>query len=143
VAALGKLYSENEERGVFKTTDGGRTWTKSLDVKIGDRAIGACEIVIDPKNPNVLYAASYDKERKPWTFNLGGPGSAIYKTTDAGKSWTKLTNGLPGGMVGRIGLDIYPKNPNIIYANIENANKPGMSDAERLKELRESNRAPG
>ncbi len=143
VAALGKLYADNEERGVYKTIDGGKTWTKSLDVKIDGRAIGACELVIDPKNPKILYAATYDKERKPWTFNLGGPGSAIYKTVDAGKSWTKLTTGLPGGMIGRIGLDIYPKNPLILYANIENANKPNVSDADRLKELREGRSSDG
>ena len=93
VAALGHLYSENDERGVFKTIDGGKTWTKSLDVKADGRTIGACDLVMDPKNPEVLYAATYDKERKPWTFNLGGPGSGIYKTTDAGKTWTKLDGG--------------------------------------------------
>jgi photosystem II stability/assembly factor-like uncharacterized protein len=136
VAALGHLYSENPERGLFKTVDGGKTWAKSLDVKIGDRAIGACDVVMDPRNSKVLYAASYDKERKPWTFNLGGPGSGIYKTIDAGATWTKLTNGLPGGMLGRIGIDVAPLNPDVVYANIENANKPGMSDEERLKELR-------
>jgi len=143
VAALGHLYSENPERGVFKTVDGGKTWAKSLDVKIGDRAIGAADIVMDPANPKVLYAASYDKERKPWTFNLGGPGSGIYKTIDAGKTWTRLTTGLPGGMLGRIGLDISRKNPNILYANIENANKPGVSDADRERELREGKSSQG
>ena len=90
VAALGHLYSENEERGVFKTIDGGKTWTKSLDVKLNGKAIGAADIVMDPVKPEILYATTYDKERKPWTFNLGGMGSAIYKTTDAGKTWTKL-----------------------------------------------------
>jgi len=143
VAALGHLYSENPERGLFKTTDGGRSWAKSLDIKAGDRAIGACDVVMDPKNPMVLYAASYDKERKPWTFNLGGPGSAIYKTLNAGTTWTKLTTGLPGGMLGRIGIDVAPSNPNIVYANIENANKPGMEDAERLKELRAGKSSAG
>ncbi|MBE3099856.1 MAG: hypothetical protein IMZ44_22290, partial [Planctomycetes bacterium] len=107
VAALGKMYSENPERGVFKTIDGGKTWTKSLDVKVGDRAIGACDIVMDPKSPKILYAAAYDKVRRPWTFNLAGPGSGIHKTIDAGKTWTKLAAGLPTGMLGRIGLDVY------------------------------------
>ena len=76
VAALGQLYSQNDERGVFKTIDGGKTWTKSLDVKADGRTIGAVDIVMDPVKPETLYAATYDKERKPWTFNLGGPGSA-------------------------------------------------------------------
>ncbi len=143
VAALGHLYSENAERGVFKTIDGGKTWVKSLDVKIDGRAIGACELVMDPTNPKILYAATYDKERKPWTFNLAGPGSGIYKTTDAGKTWNKLTTGLPGGMLGRIGLDVYKKNPLILYANIENGNKPGVSDADRLAELRAGKTSDG
>ncbi|MBE3133459.1 MAG: hypothetical protein IMZ55_08285, partial [Acidobacteria bacterium] len=143
VAALGKMYSENPERGVFKTIDGGKTWTKSLDVKVGDRAIGACDIVMDPKSPKILYAAAYDKVRRPWTFNLAGPGSGIHKTIDAGKTWTKLAAGLPTGMLGRIGLDVYAKNPLIVYANIENGNKPGMSDADRLKELQEGRASAG
>ena len=143
VAALGHLYSENDERGVFKTIDGGKTWTKSLDVKADGKTIGAADIVMDPVKPEILYAATYDKERKPWTFNLAGPGSAIYKTVDAGKTWTKLATGLPGGMIGRIGLDISLKNPLVLYANIENANKPKMSDADRLKELREGKASAG
>jgi photosystem II stability/assembly factor-like uncharacterized protein len=143
VAALGHLYSENDERGVFKTIDGGKTWTKSLDVKADGKTIGAADIVMDPVKPEILYAATYDKERKPWTFNLAGPGSAIYKTVDAGKTWTKLATGLPGGMIGRIGLDISLKNPLVLYANIENANKPKMSDADRLKELREGKSSSG
>jgi len=143
VAALGKMYSENPERGVYKSIDGGKIWTKSLDVKIGDRAVGACDLVMDPKNPKILYAASYDKVRRPWTFNLAGPGSGIYKTIDAGKTWTKLTAGLPGGMLGRIGLDVYARNPLIVYVNIENGNKPGMSDADRLKELQEGKSSAG
>ncbi|MBZ5496473.1 MAG: hypothetical protein LAP85_08720 [Acidobacteriia bacterium] len=143
VAALGHLYSENPERGLYKTTDGGRTWTKSLDVKVGNRSIGVCDVAMDSRNPKVLYAASYDKERKPWTFNLGGPGSGIYKTIDAGATWTKLTNGLPGGMLGRIGIDVARNNPDVVYAVIENANKPGMSDEERLKELRAGKSSAG
>ncbi|MCH7782858.1 hypothetical protein IID62_07290, partial [candidate division KSB1 bacterium] len=87
VAALGHLYSENEERGLYKTTNGGRTWTKSLAVMDNGKHIGVVEIVMDPDDPNTLYAATYDKVRKPWTFNHGGPGSAIYKTTNAGRDW--------------------------------------------------------
>jgi photosystem II stability/assembly factor-like uncharacterized protein len=143
VAALGKLYAENDERGVFKTVDGGKTWTKSLDIKVDGRAIGACDLVMDPLNSKVLYAATYDKVRKAWTFNLGGAGSAIYKTVDAGKTWAKLEGGLPTGAIGRIGIDVYAKNPKILYANIENANKPNMSAADRLKELAESKSSDG
>ncbi len=98
---------------------------------------------MDPVRPATLYAATYDKERKPWTFNLGGPGSAIYKTTDAGRAWTKLTTGLPGGLIGRISLDLSLKNPLVLYANIENANKEKMSDADRLRELREGKSSAG
>ena len=136
VAALGHLYSQNDERGVYKTIDGGKTWTKSLEVKADGRMVGACDLVMDPTNPKILFAAAYDKERKPWTFNLAGPGSGIYKTVDAGKTWTKLAGGLPGGMLGRIGIDVYRKNPLIVYANIENGNIEGVSDEQRLKDLR-------
>ncbi len=119
VAAMGHLYSNNEERGVFKTTDGGQTWKKVLF--LNDK-VGVIDLVMDPKDPSVLYAATYDKQRLPWKLVDGGPESAIYKTTDAGAHWTKLTQGLPTGRIGRIGLALYPKNPNIVYALIENAN---------------------
>lgn len=135
VAAVGHLYSENEERGLFKTTDGGRTWKKVLGVIVDNRHIGVIDVAIDPLNPEVLYAATYDRLRKPWTYMLGGPGSGIYKTTDGGQTWKKLTNGLPSGILGRIGLAVYPKNPKIVYACIENANKPGMSPEERWQEI--------
>ena len=136
VAALGHLYSENPERGLYLTTDGGKAWKKILGPVVRERHIGVVDVVMDPTNPDILYAATYDKERLPWTFNLGGPGSGIYKTTDGGQTWTKLGGDLPGGMLGRIGIDVYLRNPNILYACIENANKPGMSDEERYQELR-------
>lgn len=120
VAALGHLYSFNEQRGVFKTTDGGQTWQKVL--YINDR-VGAVDLVINPQNPDILYAATYDKQRLPWVLINGGPESAIYKSTDGGKNWRRLRGGLPEGKIGRIGLDIYLKNPSIVYAVIENANK--------------------
>jgi len=119
VAAMGHLYSDNAERGVFKTTDGGKTWQKSLF--INDR-VGVIDLVMDPRDPNVLYAATYEKQRLPWQIVNGGPESGIYKTTDAGKTWTRLGNGLPTGKVGRIGPDIYLANPEILYAVIENEN---------------------
>jgi len=135
VAVLGHLYTDNPERGLYLTRDGGATWTKALDVKVGERAIGAVDVVMNPRNSNVIYAATYDKLRKPWNFQLGGPGSGIHKSTDGGKSWKKLGGGLPGGILGRIGLTIYPKNPNILYAVIENANKPNLSPDDRMKEI--------
>ena len=135
VAAMGHLYSENPERGLYKTTNGGRTWDKALEVIDRGKHIGIIDAVMDPTNPDVIYAAAYDKVRKPYTFNLGGPGGGIYKTTDGGDSWTKLGGGLPGGMLGRIGIDVYLRDPNIVYANVENANKEEMSDEERYQEL--------
>ena len=143
VAALGHLYSENAERGLYKTTDGGNSWKKVLDIIVRGKYIGVVDVVMDPKNYDTLYASTYDKVRKPWTFNLGGPGSAIYKTIDAGKSWIKLEGGLPGGMLGRIGIDVYKKNTNILYATIENANKPGISIEEREQELLDSKSSRG
>jgi hypothetical protein len=136
VAALGHLYSMNPERGLYLTTDGGKNWKKILGPVVRDRHIGVVDVVMDPTNPDILYAATYDKERLPWTFNLGGPGSGIHKTTDGGKTWKKLGGGLPNGMLGRIGIDVYLRNPNILYACIENANKKDMADEERYQELR-------
>jgi photosystem II stability/assembly factor-like uncharacterized protein len=118
-AVLGHLYSTNPERGVFKTTNGGETWEKVFYI---DEKIGIVDLVINPKDPAVLYAAAYDKVRLPWQMVNGGPGSGIYKTTDAGRNWTKLAGGLPAGRIGRIGLDIYPRNPDILYAIVENVN---------------------
>jgi photosystem II stability/assembly factor-like uncharacterized protein len=143
VAALGHLYSENPERGLYKTADGGKTWAKVLDVAVDGRSVGVVDAVMDPSAPETLYAASYDKFRKPWTFGLGGPGSGVHKTTDGGKTWTKLTNGLPGGLLGRIGLAISPKNSKILYAMVENANKPGLSPEDRWKEILEGKSSQG
>ncbi len=136
-AAQGHLYSENPERGLYKTTDGGRTWTKVLEPMAEGRHIGVADVVMDPRRPNTLYASAYDKVRRPWTFNEAGPGSAIYKSTNAGRTWTKLEGGLPGGMIGRIGLTISPQNSNILYAVVENANSEGVPVEERRQELLE------
>jgi photosystem II stability/assembly factor-like uncharacterized protein len=117
VAALGHLFGPNQERGLYKTIDGGKTWTNT---KFIDENTGFTDVAMDPSNPNVLIAASYQRRRAPWGFNGGGPGSAIWKTTDAGKSWTKLTAGLPANpIIGRIGLDIARSRPSTIYASIE------------------------
>ena len=131
VAALGHLYSENEERGLYKTTDGGRTWTKSLALEAEGKHIGVVDVAMDPKNPSVLYAAAYDKVRKPWTFAEGGPGSGIHKTTDGGRTWTKLAGGLPDGLLGRIGVSISRQDPTTVYAIIENVGP--VDDARRRR----------
>lgn len=120
VAAMGHLFSNNAERGVFRTRDGGQTWEKVLYVN--DR-IGAIDLVMVLADPDILYAAMYDKVRLPWHYEMGGPESGIYKTIDGGKSWKKLAGGLPSGRVGRIGLDVFQKNPDILYAVVENGNR--------------------
>jgi photosystem II stability/assembly factor-like uncharacterized protein len=127
VAAMGHLFSTNDERGVFKTTDGGKTWQKSLFV---NAATGAIDLVMNRRDPGTLYAATYEKVRTAWDFDSGGPGTGIYKTTDAGKSWTRLGGGLPAGRLGRIGLDIYQAKPATLYAIVENANLRKPTDAE-------------
>src|SRR6478609_9756525 len=120
VASPGHLFGPNPERGVYKTTDGGRTWNK---VQFIDDDTGFTDIAIDPSNSHILYAASYERRRSGCCFNGGGPNSALWKTTDAGKSWTKLSgNGLPPGTYGRIALDVSRSNPNVVYVQIEAGN---------------------
>jgi photosystem II stability/assembly factor-like uncharacterized protein len=130
VAAIGHLFSKNEERGVFKTIDGGKTWKKVLYVNDG---VGAIDLVINRKTPATLYAAMYDKDRKPWQIVESGPDSGVYKSEDGGEKWTRLGGGLPTGRIGRIGLDLYQKNPLILYALLENQNPkaPQSNDVAR------------
>ncbi len=118
-AALGHLWGPNAERGVYKTTDGGKTWSQVLKI---NEDTGVSDIAMDPESPDTLYAAAYQRRRTPFGFNGGGPGGAIYKTNDGGATWKKLAKGLPyenGGDVGRIGLDIYRRNSNIVYAVVQ------------------------
>jgi photosystem II stability/assembly factor-like uncharacterized protein len=126
VAAMGHLATPNRERGVFKTTDGGKTWKNILYV--GDR-VGAVDLIRDPRDPDVLYAATYEHTRLPWVINDGGPSSGIYKTTDGGATWRELTAGLPKGPMGRIGIDLCRAKPDTLYAVYDNHNlRPGATN---------------
>ena len=116
VAAVGNLWAEGPERGVYKTTDGGDTWDLVLHL---DTNTGAIDLAMDPSDPNTLFAAMYSRRRTAWGFNGGGPGSGIYRTVDGGANWTRLEEGLPDGELGRIGLDIYRRNGNLVFATVE------------------------
>jgi photosystem II stability/assembly factor-like uncharacterized protein len=116
VGVLGHAWGPNAERGVFKTTDGGKTWKKVLFV---DDSTGVSDMVMQPGNPHVLFAGTWQVRRYPWTLDDGGPGSGIYRSTDAGDTWTKLTKGLPEGPLGRIALAVAPTNPDHVYALVE------------------------
>jgi photosystem II stability/assembly factor-like uncharacterized protein len=118
VAAQGPLWAPGGDRGLYKTTDGGATWDAVLEIS---ENTGITDIVFDPRNPDVIYAAAYQRRRHVWTLINGGPEGAIYKSTDAGASWTKLERGLPKGDIGRIGLAVAPSDGNIVYAIIEAA----------------------
>jgi photosystem II stability/assembly factor-like uncharacterized protein len=130
VAAMGHLYSQNDERGVYKTTDGGASWRKSLFV---DDRTGAIDLAQDPSRPNVLFAAMWERDRRAWNFLESGPGSGLYKSIDSGATWKKLAGGFPqGDTVGRIGLVVAPGKPDIVYAVLDNqARRP---DSEILDE---------
>jgi len=116
VAAQGPLWGPGGDRGLYKSLDGGSTWKAILTIS---ENTGVTDLVMDPRNPDVLYAASYQRRRHVWTLINGGPESAIYKSTDAGNTWVKLSSGLPNVNMGRIGLAIPPTAPNIIYATVE------------------------
>ena len=116
VAAYGPLWSAGGDRGLYKTTDGGKTWAAVLTV---DGNTGVNEVHLDPRNPDVLYAAAHQRRRHVFTQISGGPGSAVYKSVDAGKTWTKIIKGLPGGDLGRIGLAVSPVVPDLLYAIVE------------------------
>lgn len=121
VAALGHLYTSNPERGLYKTTDGGESWEQVLFVS---PEVGIVDVVLDPRNPQTVYAASYERLRRAWNFDGAGPGSGIWKSVDGGANWKRLEGGLPTGEIGRIGIDVYAANPDIVYATVSNQN-PG------------------
>jgi photosystem II stability/assembly factor-like uncharacterized protein len=134
VAAMGRLWSAGPDRGVFKSADGGKSWKKVLYV---DEETGAIDIVLNRRDPETLYAATYQVQRRPWRLYEGqGTGSGIHKTTDGGRTWKKLAGGFPAGPQGRIGLDIFQKNPNILYAVTENLTMrpPTPGEIERAKQ---------
>jgi photosystem II stability/assembly factor-like uncharacterized protein len=122
VAAQGPLWSAGGDRGLYKTTDGGKTWEQVL--KISEHT-GVSDVVIDPRNPDVVIASAYQRRRHFFTLINGGPESAIHRSTDGGKTWTRVSSGLPNEQLGRIGLGISPMNPDIVYANVEAANRRG------------------
>lgn len=116
VAVQGPLWGAGEERGVYKSTDFGETWNRVLYI---DEHTGCADLAIDPKNPEVLYAAMWEHQRFPDFFNSGGPGSGLYRSTDGGESWEELRNGLPEGLLGRIGIGLAPSAPQNIYISVE------------------------
>jgi photosystem II stability/assembly factor-like uncharacterized protein len=119
VGAIGHLWGTSGERGLFKTIDGGKSWEKLTNGLPNDPKSGCTDIIMDPTNPNIMYAAFYERLRQPWHFESGGDNGGIFKTTDGGKSWVKLVNGLPQGPTGRVGLAIYQQNPDIVMALVE------------------------
>ncbi|TVP43824.1 MAG: glycosyl hydrolase [Mongoliibacter sp.] len=122
VAAEGPLWSSGGERGLYKTKDGGKTWQLVLEI---DENTGVTDAEFDPSNPDVIYAAAYERRRKTWAFLAGGPNSGIYKSADGGENWRKISTGLPQADMGKIGLAVTPADPNLVYATIESdeANK--------------------
>ncbi len=132
VAALGHLYSSNPERGIYKTTDAGKTWNNTLYI---DDNTGAIDLSIDPKNSNILYAAMWYKTRRAWDFEESGKTSGIYKSEDGGDTWNLISgenSGFPTGEgVGRIGLAVYPQNPQIVYAVVDNQSHRKKEEKEK------------
>lgn len=116
VAALGALWGDNDERGVFKSSDGGETWEKILYI---NSKTGCADLLMDPRNPSVLYASMWEFRRTGWSFDSGGEKSALFKSEDAGKTWNKIHNGFPEGKLGRMGIALAPSNPDIVYTVIE------------------------
>lgn len=121
VAVQGALYGASEDRGVYRSANGGKTWVKTLYV---DDSTGASDLSISPHNPRVLYAGLWDHRREPWAVRSGGPGSGLYRSTDGGENWEKLQKGLPASM-GKVAVAVSPANPDVVYANIE-ADKGGV-----------------
>jgi len=131
VAASGHPWGYTGDRGLFKTTDGGTTWTKLAGGLPNDGKTGAVDMVMDPTNADILYVSFWQRMRQPWRFDSGGPNGGIFKTMDAGKTWTKLTAGLPTGELGRIGLAISQSNPKVVEAVVEHGFQPSSGGGQR------------
>lgn len=116
VGVLGALWSDSQERGVYKSNDGGKTWSQILYV---DQTTGCADLAMDPKDPNTLYASMWEFRRTAWSFNSGGEKSALYKSTDGGKTWNKIHKGFPKGKLGRLAIAVAPSNPQVLYTVIE------------------------
>jgi len=123
-AATGHTWGYSGDRGLFKTEDGGKTWQKLTNGLPDDGKTGAIDLVMHPENPDILYVSFWQRLRQPWRFDSGGPNSGIYKTTDGGETWTKLTQGLPAGDLGRIGLAISRSSPEVLMAVVEHGFQP-------------------
>ena len=131
VAAMGHLWGPNEQRGLYRSADGGATWEPILQI---DENTGAVDVALDPDQPNIVYAATYQRQRRPWGFHGGGPGSALHRSMDGGDTWERLTGpgitrGLPEDIIGRIGISIYRSDPRIVYAAVEQGYRYNASTA--------------
>ncbi|MYA33525.1 MAG: hypothetical protein F4037_02525 [Gemmatimonadales bacterium] len=131
VAAMGHLWGSNDERGLYRSANGGATWQRILHV---DEDTGVVDVALDPEDPGIVYAATYQRQRRPWGFHGGGPGSALYRSSDGGDTWDRLSGpgiarGLPDGILGRIGISIYRSDPRIVYVSVEQGYRYNASTA--------------
>jgi photosystem II stability/assembly factor-like uncharacterized protein len=130
VGVLGALWGDSEERGIYKTTDGGTSWNKVFYL---DNKTGCSDLILDKNNPNIMYASFWEFRRTGWSFSSGGTQSALYKSTDAGKSWNKIHNGFPAGKLGRIAITVAPSDSNILYSVLE-TEKPELNGLYRSED---------